>query len=151
LKIYKETNLETGRKLFKNHIKRIYNSFRPCPYIYHSGCTENIPVKQVPAGNENESLSIQSVASEMLAVAKEEYNKALFDIAYSTLLKAKKYEKFLTAAEQSELNKYLLLSKEASAKRIEAIEHIRAAKKRSRPSALSRRRHTLKRSSRALI
>lgn len=90
---------------------------------------ETLPAEKASTGNESESLSIQSVASELLAVAKEEYNKALFDTAYQTLLKAKQYEKFLSPAEQNELNKYLQASKDAVAKRNEALEHIRTAKK----------------------
>ena len=82
------------------------------------------------ASNEtaDETLSISQVGSEMISVAIEEYNQALFNAAYQTLLKAKNYEKFLTAADQNNLNKYLRASKDAVDKRKLALQDVNSAR-----------------------
>ena len=86
------------------------------------------PVTAQKVDLSEQSLSVQEVGSEMIEVAIAEYNMALFDTAYKTLFKAKKYETSLSALDRDKLNKYLQASYDAMNMREEALQHIRAAR-----------------------
>jgi TolA-binding protein len=97
-------------------------------------CSAQASNKSVPGSQDanklaDESLSIQEVGGELVNVAIEEYNKALFEAAYKSLLKAKKVEGYLSAEDKDKLNKYIPACEDAINKRKQALEQIRTAKK----------------------
>jgi len=88
--------------------------------------------------------SICSVASELLDVGIEEYNRALFGSAEKTLLKAKEYKRYLSGQERSRLNRYLKSASEAAVRRKGVLEHIGAADKLVREGKIIRAKAHLK-------
>lgn len=84
-------------------------------------------IYDVEIGGIGKRESVRQVASELLAVGIEEYNRSLFGSSEKTLLKAKEYRRYLTGRERSRLSMYLKSAAEAAVRRKGVLEHIKAA------------------------